>query len=187
MEMTQMFYDGALKKLALDGQPPKDVGILKSVVTPPTSASAPKENATPKEDITSKEDTTPKEDGTPKQNAIPKANSTPEKNDPKENTSEGNTMSEDPSQEPGVSTSEQEETLADKDKDSDGAITANVAGDANATGHGSDADDKVGFLGSSAGENSIDNFEYSLWTFGDLRLLIRDRLHGFLADQVSIY
>ncbi|KAG0358482.1 chitin deacetylase [Podila minutissima] len=183
MEMTQMFYDGALKKLALDGQPPKDVGILKSVVTPPTSASAPKENATPKEDITSKEDTTPKEDGTPKQNAIPKANSTPEKNDPKENTSEGNTMSEDPSQEPGVSTSEQEETLADKDKDSDGAITANVAGDANATGHGSDADDKVGFLGSSAGENSIDNFEYSLWTFGDLRLLIRDRLHGFLADQ----
>ncbi|KAG0084456.1 hypothetical protein BGZ93_009830 [Podila epicladia] len=174
MEMTQMFYDGALKKLALDGQPPKDVGILTSVVTPPTSASAPKENPTPKEN------TTPKEDGTPMENTIPKENSNPKENDPKETTSEGNTMSsEDPSPEPGVATLEREKTLADKDKDSDGANTANVAGDASATGHGSDD----GFLGSSAGENSIDNFEYSLWTFGDLRLLIRDRLHGFLADQ----
>ncbi|KAG0020956.1 hypothetical protein BGZ82_011465 [Podila clonocystis] len=172
MEMTQMFYDGALKKLALDGQPSKDVGILTSVVTPPTST------------ITAPNDSTrPKEDSTPKENAIPKDNSTPEVNDRKETTSEGNTINEDPSQEPGVATSEQGKTLADKDKVSDGANTASVAGDASANGQGSDAADVIGFLGSSAGENSIDNFEYSLWTFGDMRLLVRDRLHGFLADQ----
>ncbi|KAF9318466.1 chitin deacetylase [Podila horticola] len=184
MEMTQMFYDGALKKLALDGQPPKDVGILTSVATPPSLASvAPKENTTPKEDITPKEDTTPKEDSIPKENAISKQNYTLDENDSKEITSADNTKSEDPSQEPAVVTSEQGEALADKDKDSECANTANVAGDASATGHGSDADDEVGFLGSSADDNSIDNFEYSLWTFGDIRLLIRDRLHGFLADQ----
>ncbi|KAF9375358.1 hypothetical protein CPC16_000771 [Podila verticillata] len=170
MDMTQMFYDGALKKLALDGQPPKDIRILTSVESPTSTSTAFKENADPREDTTSKEDTTPKE------NVVPTGNSTPE-NAPKESTSAGDIKSEET-----VSTSEQGEMLGDKGKDLDGANIANVAGDASATGHVSVVEE-AGFLGTSADENSNDNFEYSLWTFGDMRLLIRDRLHGFLVDQ----
>lgn len=174
MEMTQMFYDGALKKLALDGQRPQDIRILTSIEPPTSTSTTAKENAAQREDNTSKKDTTPKK------NVVPTEISTPEEKVPEESTSAGDIKSEET-----VSTSEQGETLGDKDKDSNGANTANVAGDASATGHGFVVEE-AGFLGTSADENSNDNFEYSLWTFGDMRLLIRDRLHGFLVDQVSL-
>ncbi|KAF9190522.1 Elongator subunit elp4 [Haplosporangium sp. Z 11] len=51
----------------------------------------------------------------------------------------------------------------------------------------SDGDSNEGHLGSEStqpleDECFNDNFEYSLWTFGEMRLLIRNRLHGYLNN-----
>ena len=162
LEITQAFYDGALKKLSLVGSSSSDVSVLEprqdsagagtsaSTSTQPQFSQAPVEQ----KDV-EMQDATDKQEGakSPKDVEMEEV----------ENRETEKTSS--PSESPAAA--------ATTDKDS------------------KDDDEDVGVLGSQSSgkavdEGSTDNFEYSLWTFGDMRLLIRNRLHGYLNNTVSI-
>ncbi|KAF9401585.1 hypothetical protein BGZ94_005169 [Podila epigama] len=163
MEMTQMFYDGVVKRLALDGHHCKDVDILTPAEpqqTPADESSTSKTNSTLAE-VEIKEDDISQLAQSKDQEASARVKDSQE-------------VEEEPSQ-------EKEKTVS---LDENLAKGASVAGDVSMVKQESESQEvEDGFLGSSGKEKSADNFEYSLWTFGEMRLLIRNRLHGFLDDR----
>lgn len=165
LEITQAFYDGALKKLSLIGSSSSDVNVLDprqdnagagssaSTATRPQSSQAP----------VSEQKDVEMQDATDKQELQEGAKS------PKD-----------------VEMEDSEKKVVEK-----GNLPTETS-EKKINGQGrKDNNEDVGVLGSqpayrAADEGSNDNFEYSLWTFGDMRLLIRNRLHGYLNNTVSI-
>lgn len=164
LEITQAFYDGALKKLSLVGSSSTDVSVLDprqdNTAGAGTSASTSMQPQSSQAPVVEQKDVE-MQDATDKQERA----KSPKDVEMEEVENKETEKTSSPSESPAAA--------ATTDKDS------------------KDDDEDVGVLGSqssgkAADEGSTDNFEYSLWTFGDMRLLIRNRLHGYLNNTVSI-
>ncbi|KAG0273678.1 hypothetical protein BGZ95_010514 [Linnemannia exigua] len=165
LEITQAFYDGALKKLSLIGSSSSDVSVLE-----------------PRQDDagagTSASTTQPQ----PNQDAKSKAPDSESKD----------VEMQDAADQQGRAKSPQDVEMKDsEDKDAaEGDQPTSTDQDTPTTTiNFKEVDEDDGVLGSQSGEKaaddgSTDNFEYSLWTFGDMRLLIRSRLHGYLTNTI---
>jgi len=121
LELTQMFYDGVVKRLSLNGSSSTDANATLTE-SQKLEAMAPEKAAS---------------------------------------SSQGDVKSSEPTIEESSGTQAQTPTGKDDNKDDEGV------------------------LGSLDGCMN-DGFEYSLWTFGETRILVRSRLHGYLSNDVSL-
>lgn len=164
LEITQAFYDGALKKLSLVGSSSSDVSVLE-----------------PQQDNTAGAGTSASTSTQPQSSQAPVVEQKDVEMQDVTDKAEGSKSPKD------VEMEEAENKEAEKTSSPSESLAATATTDKD----GKDDDEDVGVLGSrssgkAAEEGSTDNFEYSLWTFGNMRLLIRNRLHGYLNNTVSI-
>ena len=135
--VTQLFYDGACKKLSLVGSSSADVHILSQ--SPPKAEQS--SNATPS-----------LQDAAKSQGPLDALKDTAETN---------NTAETAPTSNSDPSILKEEATVTNMDANDK-------------------TDNEEGTLGSSSentGAPSCHALEYSLWTFGELKILIRNRIH----------
>ncbi|KAF9921938.1 hypothetical protein FBU30_007999 [Linnemannia zychae] len=174
LEITQMFYDGVLKKLSLVGSSSSDVAILepgKDIADAGSSAPTTQLQPTLEDSSIAIEDKDIEMQSVDNEQENIKS--------PKDIEME-RSKSKDTEKSKSKDTEDDMQSLS-KDKD---MTTISKDEDKNEE----EAEDE-GILGSqSAGKivenGEADNFEYSLWTFGDIRLLIRNRLHGYLNNTI---
>ncbi|KAG9061357.1 hypothetical protein KI688_007335 [Linnemannia hyalina] len=162
LEITQAFYDGALKKLSLVGSSSSDVSVLE-----------------PQQDNSAGAGTSASISTQPQPNQAPVVEQRDIEMQDVTDKQEGVTSPKD------VEMEEAENKEAEKTNSPSETPAAAAATDKDSKGE----DEDVGVLGSqfsgkAADEGSTDNFEYSLWTFGDKRLLIRNRLHGYINNTI---
>ncbi|KAF9131994.1 hypothetical protein BGW39_000997 [Mortierella sp. 14UC] len=169
LEITQAFYDGALKKLSLIGSSSSDVSILEprqdeagagtlASTTQPQS----NQNATSKAPDSEPKDVE-MQDVTDKQDGVKSLQDVEMKDSEDKEAEKGDRLTE-PSKDPVAAKITNTDTKEGDDED-DGVLGSKS-------------------VGKAADDGSTDNFEYSLWTFGDMRLLIRNRLHGYLTNTI---
>ncbi|KAF9088144.1 Little elongation complex subunit 2 [Mortierella sp. GBA35] len=169
LEVTQAFYDGALKKLSLIGSSSSDVSILEprqdvagagplaSIAQPPSSQD---KASTPTIKTDSEAKDVEMQDATDKQVEVKSPQNVDMTEAKDEESRKGDQPESAPTEEAAATSTDGTNTGNDEDEGVLGSQSAQQAGD----------------------EGSNDNFEYSLWTFGDLKLLIRNRLHGYLNN-----
>jgi hypothetical protein len=164
LEITQAFYDGALKKLSLIGSSSSDVNVLDprqdnagAGFPAPTDTRPHSSHATVSgpNDVEMQDATDEKE--------IHEGAKSPKDVEMEDSENRGVDKA-NPSTEPSE---KKINVKSSKDNDEDTGVLGSQP------------------AGKAVDEGSTDNFEYSLWTFGDMRLLIRNRLHGYLNNTVS--
>ncbi|KAG0379179.1 hypothetical protein BGX24_001415 [Mortierella sp. AD032] len=165
LEITQAFYDGALKKLSLIGSSSSDVSVLE-----------------PRQDDAGAGTSASTAQLQPNQDAISKTLDSESKDVEMQDATDKQGGAK-PPQDVEMKDSEDKDAAEDDQptfKDQDTATTTIINFKEN------DVED-VGIFGKNIAEKAVDdgstdNFEYSLWTFGEMRLLIRSRLHGYLTN-----
>ncbi|KAI8600423.1 hypothetical protein EDD21DRAFT_377288, partial [Dissophora ornata] len=193
LEMTQKFYDGALKKLSLIGSQSTDVGILSSEpaqaikkAPAPTSKEQGKveavenavESCTDSEDI----EMTERDSSESKDDAV--TDTSQVKPQDAKTVEQGNKIKDD-----GMVESESQGVVMAEQESSASKETILNSSEKLAASVGNIADDgEEGILGSlsrpSEGDECInDGFEYTLWSFGETRILIRSRPHGYITNS----
>ncbi|CAO3569827.1 unnamed protein product [Mortierella alpina] len=178
LELTQAFYDGALKRLAVVGSAPTDVSVLSAG---PTQAEAESSTST----ATSVEHG-PGGGGegaeAPEEMSLDSMNATESQVQTSCNGMQISTTAMDVDMDGQLSGSDditadlkaEEQQHVETIKSQGGTLDA--------------ADQQEASFSetqSSEGDEAVnDSMEYSLWTFGTMRLLIRGRVHGFLNHTV---
>jgi len=195
LEMTQTFYDGALKKLSLIGSHSTDVGILSSEpaqatekAPAPTAIEQGKVEAVEKaaESYTDSEDIemTEQDSSESKDDAV--ADTSQAALQDAKTVEQGNKIKDDGM----VESKSQDVVMAEQDSSASKETIPN-ASEKSAASVGDIADNGEEDIlesssGSSEGDECInDGFEYTLWSFGETRILIRSRLHGYITNSVT--
>ncbi|ORZ16642.1 hypothetical protein BCR41DRAFT_352881 [Lobosporangium transversale] len=172
LEMTQAFYNGALKKLSLIATSSTDAAILSSPlkehITLPSSTSSEQDRSENAGKIALEHGPTVPLDHS--ESTPPISSQQADKGSLKNPANAG-----DAEQNHSKMMTGREDKDENKDKDEDKDMNMDID------------DEEEGVLGSQAGavssdEYANDGFDYSLWTFGDTRILIRSRIHGYLDN-----